>query len=325
MARLPIPGGDDNTWGDVLNDFLGQAHNADGTLKDAAVQAAIPDATTTSKGIVQLTGDLSGTATSPTVPGLADKADATDLTAHAADTTSVHGIADTSILETTTGAQAKVDAHASDTTSVHGITDTSVLETTTGAQAKVDTHVNDTSDAHDASAISFTAGGTIAATDVQTAVSEVATDAASALSTHAADATIHSSGRELAYAQITSNQTGITATLLAITDITGLSVTVPGGGVRPVYLTGVLHVTNDTADAGVIVGIFPSSASNALQVIQGGTVTIRVASRQAELHVQLRLAAGTSGTYKLAAQVTSGSATIIGSTIGPSFFKAVEA
>jgi hypothetical protein len=34
MARLPKVGGDDNTWGGVLNDFLGQEHNPDGTLKN---------------------------------------------------------------------------------------------------------------------------------------------------------------------------------------------------------------------------------------------------------------------------------------------------
>lgn len=61
MARLPIPGGDNNTWGDVLNEFLGQAHNDDGTAKDA---------TGSSKGVVQLAGDLGGTADSPTVPAL---------------------------------------------------------------------------------------------------------------------------------------------------------------------------------------------------------------------------------------------------------------
>lgn len=33
MARLPKPGGDDGTWGNVLNDFLAVEHNEDGTLK----------------------------------------------------------------------------------------------------------------------------------------------------------------------------------------------------------------------------------------------------------------------------------------------------
>ena len=37
--------------------------------------APTPDATTTTKGILQLAGDLGGTATAPTVPGLEDKAD----------------------------------------------------------------------------------------------------------------------------------------------------------------------------------------------------------------------------------------------------------
>lgn len=31
MARLPTPGGDDGTWGTILNDYLGVQHNADGT------------------------------------------------------------------------------------------------------------------------------------------------------------------------------------------------------------------------------------------------------------------------------------------------------
>lgn len=37
MARLPIPGGDDNTWGNVLNEFLSTAHNSDGSIKDSAI------------------------------------------------------------------------------------------------------------------------------------------------------------------------------------------------------------------------------------------------------------------------------------------------
>jgi len=40
---------------------------------DSTVSAGAPDASPTTKGIVQLTGDLGGTATSPTVPGLVGK------------------------------------------------------------------------------------------------------------------------------------------------------------------------------------------------------------------------------------------------------------
>lgn len=41
MSRLPTPGGDSGNWGDILNDFLGQAHNADGTLRSSAVNNAV--------------------------------------------------------------------------------------------------------------------------------------------------------------------------------------------------------------------------------------------------------------------------------------------
>src|SRR5882757_7412345 len=37
MTRLPTPGADDGTWGNILNDFLDVAHNADGTLKTNTV------------------------------------------------------------------------------------------------------------------------------------------------------------------------------------------------------------------------------------------------------------------------------------------------
>jgi len=102
MSRLPVPGSDKGTWGSILNDYLLQAHNADGTIKDDAVTAAsiapnavtstsiapnsisttqlssdiqtsltnanaVVPATTLETGLIQLAGDLSGTATSPTV------------------------------------------------------------------------------------------------------------------------------------------------------------------------------------------------------------------------------------------------------------------
>src|SRR5687768_10900716 len=123
MPRLPIPGGDDGNWGEILNEFLAVEHETDGTLKDtgtlstkaddsgvvhttgdesvggiktftsspivptpttnsqaatkqyvdSTASAGAPDASTTTKGLVQLAGDLAGTATSPTVPGLANK------------------------------------------------------------------------------------------------------------------------------------------------------------------------------------------------------------------------------------------------------------
>lgn len=46
MARLPTPGGDDGTWGSVLNDYLKQSHNTDGTIKASAVSASGAEVTT---------------------------------------------------------------------------------------------------------------------------------------------------------------------------------------------------------------------------------------------------------------------------------------
>jgi hypothetical protein len=37
MARLPKPGGDINSWGDILNDYLLEQHNSDGTHNVAAI------------------------------------------------------------------------------------------------------------------------------------------------------------------------------------------------------------------------------------------------------------------------------------------------
>ena len=38
MARLPIPGGDDGNWGEILNNFLRIEHNSDGTQKTLSVK-----------------------------------------------------------------------------------------------------------------------------------------------------------------------------------------------------------------------------------------------------------------------------------------------
>src|SRR5882757_1092453 len=37
MSRLPTPGGDDGSWGNVLNDILNVSLNSDGTLKANSV------------------------------------------------------------------------------------------------------------------------------------------------------------------------------------------------------------------------------------------------------------------------------------------------
>lgn len=45
MPRLPIPGSDGGTWGDILNEYLSVSHNADGSIKSGAIPPATPGAT----------------------------------------------------------------------------------------------------------------------------------------------------------------------------------------------------------------------------------------------------------------------------------------
>ena len=56
MARLPVPGSDDGTWGDLLNVFLSVEHNADGTLKTSGSLSAKADTTTTITGTSSVSG-----------------------------------------------------------------------------------------------------------------------------------------------------------------------------------------------------------------------------------------------------------------------------
>ena len=49
MSRLPTPGSDDGIWGDILNDFLSQEHNSDGSQKTLGISkggTGATDATT---------------------------------------------------------------------------------------------------------------------------------------------------------------------------------------------------------------------------------------------------------------------------------------
>lgn len=48
MAHLPIPGGDTGNWEQILNDFLAQSHQNDGTIKNGVITSlAIADSTIT--------------------------------------------------------------------------------------------------------------------------------------------------------------------------------------------------------------------------------------------------------------------------------------
>lgn len=60
MARLPQPGGDSGSWGEILNDFLSQVHNSDGTIRSGVVSES-----NLSSAVVTKINNVSG-ATGPT-------------------------------------------------------------------------------------------------------------------------------------------------------------------------------------------------------------------------------------------------------------------
>ena len=130
------------------------------------------------------------------------------VTAHSEDTTSIHGIENTADLATQTFVNNAVTTHSNDTTSVHGIPNTALLETIEGAQDKADAAIaaaaaDATTKANDAEAAAIAA----AATD---ATAKVATETAARI---AADS---------AHSALTENVHGIadTSVLVTQTDLT---------------------------------------------------------------------------------------------------------
>ena len=67
MSRLPTPGSDDGTWGTILNDYLSQQHQGDGTHKydsiiPSVLDSAKPSALAANTGLLYLSTDVaSGT------------------------------------------------------------------------------------------------------------------------------------------------------------------------------------------------------------------------------------------------------------------------
>jgi hypothetical protein len=99
------------------------------------------------------------------------------LTTHEADTTAVHGIADTSALALTANHPSNATFNDHSARHEDGGADEISIAGLSGTSAELQAHLDDTSDAHDASAISFTPDGSIAATTVQAAIVEVRDEA----------------------------------------------------------------------------------------------------------------------------------------------------
>lgn len=93
MSRLPSPGLDDGTWGTILNDYLVQSHNADGTLKAnivTATQLALSSVTSNAIAPGVVTNAKLDTATQSTLASVANKVDTADTRLTNARTPTAH-------------------------------------------------------------------------------------------------------------------------------------------------------------------------------------------------------------------------------------------
>lgn len=242
MARLPVPGGDDGTWGDVLNQFLLTSHNADGSLS----ASALPDGSVTNPKIVDGTiseakldgavqtklnavgggdpvvgGDLSGVASNAQI--VAGAVGVTELAAGA--------ITDAKVSASAAIAQSKIANLTSDLANKASTTHTHAIADTTNLQTALDTKADETITV--TGATSLTGGGDLTSSRTIALVNDAATpgnsryygtDGAGAKGFHALPAGDPTMGGDLTG---TASNAQIAAGAVGVTELAADSVTEP--------------------------------------------------------------------------------------------------
>jgi hypothetical protein len=214
---------------------------------------------------------------------------ATNLTNHEADTTAVHGIADTSALATKTYATTAVTNHADLTTTVHGIANTANLATKAYADAAVSTHEADTTSVHGIAdtSVLMTQSGTSTAigthNSATTAVHGIADTAAlatktyadQAVATHEADTTaVHGIADTSALATKTYADSAVSTHEADTTSVHGIT-----DAANLIYTSDTrLTDTRTPSDASVTVTKIASDAVTTIKILDANVTAAKLAS-----------------------------------------------
>lgn len=142
MARLPVPGSDDGTWGDILNQFLVAQHNADGTHNLALND--LSDVSTGGATNGQVLTYNAGSWTPAAGGGGGDPAVGGDLSGTASNAQIVAGaVTDTEVGAGANIAQSKIANLTSDLAGKASTSHSHVIADTTNLQTSLDAKVDD--------------------------------------------------------------------------------------------------------------------------------------------------------------------------------------
>lgn len=232
LSRLPSPGSDDGTWGNILNDFLGVEHNPDGTLKQSTTIQGAQQAS--QKGQANGYAALDGTTKVPT----------TQLGGAGADNTKF-------LRGDQTWTTPSVGAGA--------ITDTNISSSAAIARTKLDTSTQSALTKADNSG-GF-ASGTLASRPAASTAGVswyFANDDAGGTLYHSDGSTwtaqgpgFNAPGKELAIATNTSDVT--IANDAAWHDVTGMQITIPSGAAFILEFTADWLLAQGTSTSGTVI------------------------------------------------------------------------